>query len=183
MRRLIDDLLDATAIEAGRLSVKLRPERADAVVREAADAVGAAAGEKGVALRVAASADLPPVRADRDRVLQVLGNLLANALNVTEPGGAVAVSAAAGDREVIFEVRDTGPGIPETEREAIFEPFRRGVGTEYRGTGLGLAIAHGIVAAHGGRMWVESRVGAGSTFAFALPAASPDEAGVDAPAP
>lgn len=112
----------------------------------------------------------PAVLADESRILQVLTNLLSNAMKFTRPGGNVTVSARPVDEEVIFAVKDEGPGIPSEDVPRLFDRFwhaRRG--QEGRGTGLGLAIAKGIVDAHGGRIWVETTAGVGSTFRFSLP--------------
>jgi signal transduction histidine kinase len=169
MTRLIGDLLDATAIESGRLSIEPAPQPPAALLVEAAQAFRAAAQERGIAVLVAAGSDLLPVRADRDRVLQVLSNLVSNGIKVTPRGGRIELRAALAGGEVVFEVSDTGPGIPAAERGRIFEPYERGASPGYAGTGLGLAIARGIVEAHGGRIWVSEGEGPGATFAFTLP--------------
>jgi signal transduction histidine kinase len=115
--------------------------------------------------------EVPLLQADRTRVLQLLANLVGNALKYTDAAGAVTLGAAPRGAEVLVWVRDTGAGIPSEHLPHLFERFwqLRGA-SRTRGTGLGLAIAHGIVAAHGGRIWVESTVGDGSTFWFTLPA-------------
>jgi signal transduction histidine kinase len=117
----------------------------------------------------------PPVRADRDRLLQALSNLVANALKVTREGS-VTVRLSSGPEHVEFGVIDTGPGVPAAEQGRLFEPYWRGENAEYRGTGLGLAIVRGIVEAHGGRIRVESEPGAGAAFLFTLPSARRGEA-------
>jgi signal transduction histidine kinase len=111
---------------------------------------------------------LPLVEADRDRLMQVLGNLLSNAVSVTPAGGEIAVGAETDHHEVTFFVRDTGPGITSEEQAHLFERFRRGKKAGYRSTGLGLYIASAIIKAHGGRLWVESELGQGSTFFFTI---------------
>jgi signal transduction histidine kinase len=119
-----------------------------------------------------ADPELPLAWADPQRVHQVLGNLLANALNFSRPPAPVAVSARVVDEDIQFAVADRGVGLRTDEYERIFEPFYRGDGAKAarsRGTGLGLAICKGIVEAHGGRIWVESEAGKGSTFYFTLP--------------
>jgi signal transduction histidine kinase len=127
-----------------------------------------------VSLVVEAAETLPDVDADRERVLQVLGNLLADALQGTD-GGHVTLRARAveGGRAVAFEVEDSGRAIPEEELASFFDRYRRGRGAGARGAGLGLAVARGIVEAHGGRIWAESRSGQGSRFTFTLRAAAP----------
>ncbi|BDG02079.1 sensor histidine kinase [Anaeromyxobacter oryzae] len=171
MRRLIGDLLDATAVESGQLSVLPRPEAPARLAADAVEAFGASAREKGLVLSAEAAQGLPPVRADHDRILQVLGNLVSNAIKVSAPGRSVRVSASLDGEAVVFRVADEGPGIAEEDRPHLFQPYRRGATAGYRGTGLGLAIARGIVEAHGGRIWVESAPGSGATFSFTLPLA------------
>lgn len=167
MNRMISDLMDFSSIQAGRLSVNLQPIDAAAVVEEAVEAVRHEAGARGLQLRTEASHTL--LRADRDRLLQALGNLLVNAVKATIDGE-VAVRAEHRNGEVVFSVSDTGPGIPEEVRRHLFEPYWRGRDPRYKGSGLGLAITCGIVEAHGGRIWAESRDGAGASFVFAIPA-------------
>jgi PAS domain S-box-containing protein len=176
MDRLIQDLLDVSRIQAGK-SLKIEPssEPPAKLVRGAAEAFRAAAQEKGVRMDVHAPDDLPPVRADESRIHQVLSNLLANAVKFTPPGGHVSVSADAVPEGIRFSVRDTGPGIAPEDLEHIFQPFWQVRRTARLGVGLGLGIARGIVEQHGGRIWVESRPGAGSTFSFTLPLARREE--------
>lgn len=172
--RLIRDLRDVGSIEAGVLSVEPRPHQVAALVGEAVRGVEPAAEERGIALRWEVPPELPPVAADRDRILQVLSNLLDNALKFTPEGGDVRVEAEAAEASVEIAVRDTGPGIPEEERDLVFERFWRGAGAETGGrggTGLGLAIAKGIVESHGGEIQAESEPGRGSVFRFTLPQA------------
>jgi signal transduction histidine kinase len=113
---------------------------------------------------------LPRVRVDHDRLLQALANLVGNALKVTTAGGVVVRARRLEVGEVVYEVSDTGPGIPEESLDRAFEPYWRGNST-YKGTGLGLAIVRGIIEAHRGRIWVESRPGAGTTFRLTVPVA------------
>jgi signal transduction histidine kinase len=177
MERLIADLIDVAAIQSGRLSVSPQAQRPADLVREAVEAVRAIAQERGIALEARAGAELPAARADRDRVLQVLVNLLSNAIDVTPAGGRVELLAEADARAVRFSVSDTGPGLSPDEAAHVFEPYRRGNAPGYKGTGLGLAIASGIVAAHGGSIGVDAVPGQGARFWFTLP-----RAGAAAPA-
>ncbi|ACL64603.1 PAS/PAC sensor signal transduction histidine kinase [Anaeromyxobacter dehalogenans 2CP-1] len=177
MNRLIDDLLDLETLEEGRLS--MRPEPCDPadLLGEAADQLREAARAKGLDLCLSAAPGLPPVACDRDRVLQVLGNVASNAVKATEEGAVCLAAEAQADGAVIFRVRDTGPGIPDADLPHVFDRFQRGSAARWRGSGLGLAIARGLVEAHGGRIWAESAPGAGTTVSFTLPpAAAPDEA-------
>jgi signal transduction histidine kinase len=169
MGRLIGDLIDLASLRAGRLAMHRGLFAPAALLREAADEARGAAREKGLELWSAPAPGLPDVACDHGRVLQVLGNLASNAVKATERGE-VRLSAEAGDGEVVFSVADTGPGIPESERAALFERFRRGAGASYAGSGLGLSIARALVEAHGGRIWIESAVGTGTVVRFTLPA-------------
>ncbi|MGK4002856.1 ATP-binding protein [Sorangium sp. So ce1036] len=169
MDRLIHDLLDFASLRAGRLALSRKPQDPREIVREAVETFEPLALEKGVRLGATSDDDVPLIPCDRDRMLQVLSNLLSNALKVTEPGGAVSVRCERRAEHVVFSVADTGPGIPEDELPHLFERFWRGQRNGYKGTGLGLAIARELVVAHGGTLGVESRVGEGSTFRFTIP--------------
>jgi signal transduction histidine kinase len=168
MNRMIQDLLDVSSIQSGRLAIDGRPIDPGSVVEETVDAFQREAAERGLTLTLAVESGLPRVRADHDRLLQALANLVGNALKVTTAGGVVVRARRLGDREVAYEVIDTGPGISEESRDRVFEPYWRG-NTAYKGSGLGLAIARGIIEAHQGRIWVESRPGAGTTFRLTVP--------------
>ena len=169
MNRLIQDLLDVTRMEAGRLSIEPSRLRPGQLVAEALEPQKPVASSASLELELDLSPDLPDVWADRDRLLQVFENLIDNAVKSTEPGGHIAVGASPRDAEVLFWVADSGVGIPAEQRPHLFDRFwqagRRG------GAGLGLPIVKGLVAAHGGRIWVESTPGRGSTFFFTIPMA------------
>jgi signal transduction histidine kinase len=167
MRRLVHDLVDLSSIDAGGLSV--HPVRNDAasIAAEAVDGLRGRALDRGITLELEVC-DPPPVHCDRDRVLQVLENLVANAIQVSEGGGRVTVSVWSTGEEIVFRVLDRGPGVPAEDRPHIFERWFRGQ-ARYPGSGLGLAIAKTIVTTHGGSIWVESREGEGAAFSFALP--------------
>jgi len=169
MNRLIEDLLDLASIEAGRLSLKRALHDPGSIVREAIASFEHVAKEKTLHLS-GAHADRPRIHCDRDRILQVLSNLLGNAVKVTPEGGSIVIGADAVHGEVVFTVSDTGPGIAQHELDRIFEPYVRGDEPMYKGTGLGLFIARSIVEAHGGRIWAESAPGSGATFSFTVPA-------------
>ncbi|HEX5871396.1 MAG TPA: HAMP domain-containing sensor histidine kinase, partial [Longimicrobium sp.] len=171
MDRMIQDLLDVARIEAGQLRMETAPCAPEDLVAEAMGLMERMAEERMIRLIAAVDA-CPPVRADRDRVLQVFSNLVGNALKFTPPDGVVTVGAAPDEGAVRFWVRDTGPGIPPEDVERLWDPFWQADGPARRaGAGLGLPIVRGIVEAHGGRVWVESQPGAGTTFGFTLGAA------------
>ena len=177
MDRLIQDLLDATRLEAGQLGVDTRTEPAGPLVRLAVEPLESLAAARGQLLTVDADDALPMVRADAGRIAQVLSNLVGNAIKFTPIGGRIAVRAAAADDGVRVEVIDSGPGIPEEQRERIFDRWVQlrgdpGTVASSAGAGLGLPIARGIIEAHGGRIWHEPAPGGGSIFAFTLPLAS-----------
>jgi PAS domain S-box-containing protein len=172
MQRLIRDLLDVASIDAGVLSVQRKPSDLIITIVRAMEAFEAPAAEHRITLLTEVPEQLPPVSADVDRLLQVLSNLLGNAIKFTQPDGRVTVSASTADQEIMVSVADTGVGIPADELHLVFDRFWHAQKTSHvRGTGLGLAIAQGIIEAHGGRIWVESAPGSGSTFSFTLPIA------------
>ncbi len=176
---LINDVLDLSKIEAGQLELSLAPYSLDEVVHTVVTATESLAAEKKLALEVDVPEDIPNGQGDERRIAQVLLNLVGNAIKFTDVGEVgIAVSFANGAFDVA--VTDTGPGIPEAEREGIFEEFHQMDSSSTRekgGTGLGLSISRKIVELHGGRIWVDSEVGLGSTFRFTLPvhAISPAE--------
>lgn len=170
MHRLMQDLLDVSSIDAGRLSVEMEPQAFHDIARSAMNMFADRAAANEVTLRSEVSASLPLVSADGSRIVQVLGNLVSNAMNFTPRGGTITVGARPMGEEVLVWVRDSGAGIPAGNLAHVFDRFwhaKRKDGS--RGTGLGLAIAQGIVQCHGGRIWAESEVGVGSTFSFTLP--------------
>ncbi len=168
MERMIDDLLQAAAIRAGHLAVTLRPERLSQLAAEAADNHEALAEQHAIRIARAFSAEPTEVLCDRDRVLQVLSNLLGNALKFCRPGDTITLGVQPQDGEVRVSVQDTGPGIETHDLARLFDPYWSALRHEHMGTGLGLYISKGLVEAHGGRMGVESRVGHGSTFWFTV---------------
>jgi signal transduction histidine kinase len=170
MNRMISDLLDVNSIEAGRLALSLLPQDPRSVVDEVMDLFGPQAASRGLALIKEAPDGLPLVRGDRHRLVQVLANLVSNALKVTAEGS-VRITIEPRGQEVVFAVIDAGPGVPEEARSHIFDPYWRKANSSYKGTGLGLAIARGIVEGHGGRVWIESAPGQGAAFLFSVPVA------------
>jgi signal transduction histidine kinase len=173
MNRLIQDLLDIRRVESGRMVIEPRSEAVEAIVAEAMEMLRPLATAASLRLDCAIVGDCPRVSADPARILQVLSNLVGNAIKFTPRGGSVRISVERGADDVRFAVSDTGPGIPPDQLPHIFGQFWQASRADRRGVGLGLAIAKGIVEAHGGRIWVESTVGEGSTFIFTLPAEAP----------
>jgi signal transduction histidine kinase len=169
MNHLIQDLLSVTTIEAGRLSIAPAKMSVTDLLTEAADTLGPIAREKSLTFETSAADDLPAVRADHARVLQVLSNLVGNAVKFTPAGGTITVSAVRQGGRVRCSVADTGPGIPAGQIPRLFGKFWQAKRGDGRGVGLGLAIARGIVEAHGGTIDVRSEVGQGSVFSFELP--------------
>jgi signal transduction histidine kinase/CheY-like chemotaxis protein len=170
---LINDILDISKIEAGRMELFKEQVRVGELVQSVmATALGLTKG-KPIELRQEIAPDLPIVEADRTRIRQILLNLLSNAAKFTDTG-VITVQASRADEQLILSVSDTGIGIAPEHLDAIFEEFRQidgGSDRRYEGTGLGLAICRRLVDLHGGRLWVESTPGVGSTFAFSLPIA------------
>jgi signal transduction histidine kinase len=171
---LINDVLDLSKVEAGQVELEVGPfslrealERGVVMVRERAT-------KEGVQVALAAGPEVDLVEGDERRIKQVIFNLLSNAVKFTPAGGVVDVSAAQVDGEMRISVADTGPGIAPGDYERIFEEFQQTeTGVEQReGTGLGLALSKRLVELHGGRIWLESELGRGSTFVFTLPARS-----------
>lgn len=170
--RLIQDLLDVSSIEAGRLAVMAEPIAPDVLVAEACDAMSSTATAAQVLLRCHSDDDLSDVMADRERVLQVFSNLIGNAVKFTPAGGTIDVTASAcGPFNVRFSVRDSGQGISDDNLPHIFDRFWQARHADRTGAGLGLAIARGIVEAHHGSISATSKLGSGTEIAFELPCA------------
>jgi signal transduction histidine kinase len=170
MNRLISDLLDTVRLQAGRLALDVEDVGVDEILHQTEETFLPLAKEKHVSFDVVPPPGHELVRADPLRVSQIVGNLLGNALKFTPAHGRVTLCAAPHGGDVVFQVRDTGPGIPPEQLDHLFDKFWQARPADHRGAGLGLAIARGLVEAHGGKIWVESAVGSGSTFAFTMPA-------------
>lgn len=170
LTRLVSDVLDLAKIEAGHMPWRDRPLRAEQVVRVACDALRGWAEAKGLELRQTIEPGLPEFRGDFDRLVQVMANLIGNAVKFTEHGH-VHAGVQRRHEGLLFFVADTGAGIPSADLATIFEKFQQGntVQGKPRGTGLGLSICREIVQHYGGKIWAESEVGRGSTFYCLLP--------------
>jgi signal transduction histidine kinase len=171
MNRLIDDLLDTVRLQAGKFSLDVEEVGVDSIIRQAEETFRPLAERRQVKLEVAC-ADDARVRADPARVSQIVGNLIGNAIKFTPEKGTVKVRAKPADKQVIFEVADDGPGISPDSMSHLFDSFWQARKNDRRGVGLGLAIVKELVEAHGGKIWVESKLNEGSKFSFSLPAAS-----------
>jgi len=172
MSRLIQDLLDVSLVEVGQLKIERQRVSATDLVCDAAEMQAPLASSSGIDLRLAVDKGALDVLGDRNRILQVLENLIGNALKFTNAGGHITVGAASKDHEVMFWVEDTGCGISRENLTHVFDRFWQATTKASRlGAGLGLPITKGIVEAHGGHIWAESQFGKGSSFFFTLPLA------------
>lgn len=170
MEKLITNILDVAKLENDELNLVLCAEEPGGLIKDAVDFFSQAAGDKGLELLYAAKdAASCQVYWERDRISQVLNNLLSNAIKFTPSGGKIAVTFQAQEAAVLFGVIDTGPGIPPENISKLFDRFWQAEDTSRLGTGLGLWIAKEIVEKHNGKLWVESKLGAGSAFYFTLP--------------
>jgi two-component system, OmpR family, phosphate regulon sensor histidine kinase PhoR len=175
LTQMTQELLDLSRIESGQVELNLASISPKRLLVSACDRMKLQAERAGLALRVECSDDLPNIRADQARLEQVLVNLIHNAVKFTRPGGEVVLLAESTNGAVRFGVKDTGIGIPSDDVSRIFERFYRvDRSRSGSGTGLGLSIARHIVEAHGGKIWVDSIEGQGSTFFFAIPQGAAD---------
>jgi PAS domain S-box-containing protein len=173
MERLINDLLDVKRLEAGRVTLQIRDVRIENVVHDVIELFEPIARGRSLELTSELHEPLPTVPADYQRLSQVLSNLLGNALKFTEPGGRVRIEVRRAGEGLIVAVSDTGRGIAPEHLPHVFDRFWQAQPQIRKGLGMGLAIARGIVEAHGGRIWVESEAGAGTTVLFTLPLVQP----------
>jgi signal transduction histidine kinase len=171
---LINDILDLSKIEAGRMELELTEFDFPTAIDNALMLVRERAGRRSVALQTAVDGQLGQIQGDERKIRQVVLNLLSNAIKFTPDGGRIEVGAKLVDGSVEVSVSDTGVGIAPEDQEAVFEEFRQ-VGTADKkvdGTGLGLTLCRKFVELHGGKVWVKSEVGVGSTFTFTIPVRS-----------
>ncbi len=170
---LVNDLLNISRIESGRVELDIRPLRLDGLIEQVVASLRGKIEEKGLSISIEVPPDLPAVQGDRDRVIQILFNLISNAYQYTRPGGSIVVRAIPRDTVVQTDVADTGVGIAPEDQPKVFDRFFRSDDSyvqEFAGTGLGLAIVKQLVQMHQGEIWLESQVGVGTTFSFTLPA-------------
>jgi NtrC-family two-component system sensor histidine kinase KinB len=180
LKRLMNELLDLSKLEAGSQPMRFSMVDPAAMLRGAVAPLKPTAYEKNVRLHMELDPELKPVAADRSQIERVLVNLISNAIRHTSSGGNVTVRATMGQDQVTFSVEDDGEGIPKEYLAKIFDRFVQVPGATGGGAGLGLSIAHNIVKAHGGTIWAESNTGEGSAFHFALPT-GPGAAGESTP--
>ncbi|HEX6159639.1 MAG TPA: PAS domain S-box protein, partial [Thermoanaerobaculia bacterium] len=173
MERLIQDLLDVARVESGRLSVERIYIDPEPLVRDACASHEPLAEQRGQRIVCRMEKPLPQICADRDRLVQVFGNLIGNALKFTPERGTITIEATPIDQGVQFGVLDTGNGIPEADLRHVFKPYWQAKKTAHMGAGLGLAIVRGIVEAHGGKVWAANAPGGGAIFSFTIPVAEP----------
>ncbi len=175
LARLINDILDLTKIEAGKLSWHVTRVSLSEIIRNSVNSMQSLADNKSLSIIMNVPASLPTLYGDRDRLIQVITNILSNAVKFTPDGGTISINAFTENDpryQIMVKISDTGVGIPSRDFDVIFEKFRRSgdvLTTHAEGTGLGLAITKQIVEYHGGRIWAESTPGKGSSFSFILP--------------
>ena len=184
--RVVNDILDASKLDAGQMTLEMSRNDLSEILEEVIETIISLAQSKSIELKTETPPDLPPLLGDSLRLSQILINLIGNAIKFTDEKGTVSVSAAATvDSEidvVQIDVSDTGCGIPQEAVDTIFDSFRQADGSHTRrhgGTGLGLAIVRDLVELHGGRIWVETEEGVGSTFSFTIPCSQTTKREVD----
>jgi len=170
---LINDLLDMAKIEAGKIEIRPVPTEVGGLVLEVENVLGALARAKNIEMTTDVDSDVPLAMADPARLRQVLFNLVSNAIKFTQEGGRITVDVVNLEQSVTISVSDTGPGLLPEEAERIFQPYERGsAGADDEGAGLGLSLARSLIEMQGGRIWVKSTPGKGSTFTVLIPSAT-----------
>jgi signal transduction histidine kinase len=167
--RLVSNLLDLSQIAAGKMKLKEEEINLDILVEEVLKIYEREISKKQLVLKKEISPNIGTAQGDQDKLTEVIINLLSNAIKYTPKDGNIAVKLEGSEREIRFEIADTGPGIPAEQIEEVFDKFFRIIAEKQEGTGLGLPIAKDIIELHKGRLWVESEVGKGSKFIFTLP--------------
>jgi len=172
MERLISDLLDVASIEKGTLSLQTGPVDLSVLVSEVVEQLENQARERKIKIEREIDPGIPPITGDHDRLMQVLSNLVGNAIKFTPEEGNILVLVTRTGREAVVSVVDNGVGISRSDLPHVFDRFWRSRESSTKGAGLGLSIARGIIEAHGGKVWAESELGLGTTMTFALPLSS-----------
>jgi signal transduction histidine kinase len=171
MDALIRDLLDVNRLDTGKLSISASPVDPSSLLAESLQTLRPLVDERGIALDLQIETALPKVMADRERVQQILSNLVGNAIKFSPGGSKIAVTARRDPEGVVISVLDNGRGITPEQLPRVFDRYWQSSRTDRQGAGLGLAIAKGIVETHGGRIWIDSKPGEGTTASFTLPLA------------
>jgi CheY-like chemotaxis protein/nitrogen-specific signal transduction histidine kinase len=171
-QRMVGDLLAISALETGQFELEVKPVAVSNLIFAALESQQGVAAEASLILSADLSPDLPAIEGDEERLLEVLENLVSNAIKFTAAGGSITVGASAREQSVVIWVRDSGCGIAPEQMPHIFDRFWQAKKKERRGIGLGLSICKGIVEAHEGRIWAESTKGAGTTMFFTVPASA-----------
>ncbi|MCD1295962.1 hypothetical protein CUJ83_13245 [Methanocella sp. CWC-04] len=169
---VVTSLSDLSSITSKKYSITMLPMALDELIREVVRSISFLVEEKKIKLSVDVPVNLPLINADREKIQQVLLNIINNAIKYTPPGGEIAIKAEDRENDILVSIRDTGIGIPKSDLEKIFTGFYHSgykLSYEYKGMGLGLALSKGIIESHGGRIWAESELGKWSTFYFTLP--------------
>lgn len=177
LERLVSDLVDVSALRSATLKLEKDQVEVSSLVAAVTAIMSSLVRDKGQTLEVDVDPDLPPLVGDRHRLEQVLSNLLTNANKFSPRGASIALKVSLHEGQVLFEVKDNGPGIPESDFEKIFEPFYRVPNEVTRrtpGSGIGLSLVKQLVEMHGGRIWMQSKEGEGCAFFFSLPAEGAD---------
>jgi NtrC-family two-component system sensor histidine kinase KinB len=172
MLKILSELLNMSQIETGRIQLEVKEVSPSTIIASAIDTVAFSAKEKDIVITDITSGGLPAVLADADKTIWVLNNLLTNAIKYSIPGGIIEVKALQAKNEILFSVKDAGPGIPGEFLTKVFERYYKVPGSKEKGTGLGLAISKEFILAQKGEIWVESEIGKGSVFYFSLPVLS-----------
>ncbi|HNX90315.1 MAG TPA: HAMP domain-containing sensor histidine kinase [Candidatus Omnitrophota bacterium] len=167
--RLVTDLLDLSKIESGKIELKMTDIDLPVFIKETTSAYIVSFYDKNLNFTCNVPENIGPLRADKDKLCQILINIIGNAIKYTPSGGSISLTAIPSPDKIRFEITDTGPGIAKEHLKKIFEKFERVASSEYEGTGLGLAIAKSIVELHKGEIWAESELGKGSKFIFTMP--------------
>jgi signal transduction histidine kinase len=172
MKQLVDDFLDVSAIEAGKLELDLQTTAIDTVLAESLRLVNLAAAKKGIELQVNVEENIPRITMDAHKIEQVITNLVSNAIEHSDSADRVVINLSSNDESILFSVQDSGPGIAPEEIANLFKPFEK-AGTKKttgeKSTGLGMLISRKIIEAHGGEIRIESKLGKGTTIHFNLP--------------
>lgn len=169
MLRLVMNLLDISKIESGKMEMEIEEIQLASLLEEILEEYRSEISKKGINLKKNIFANVGVIQADKDKMIEVIVNLLSNAIKYTSKGGDIFIKLEGQDKEVRFEISDTGPGIAEENIAKIFDKFERVTAEKQEGTGLGLPIAKDIVELHKGKMWAESEFGKGSKFIFTIP--------------